>query len=285
VKLCWFASALVSLVFSLFAGTPVDAVSVKAQPLLYDAALAEGERKKGFIDISNPSSSTIKLKTSVQAFRQIDNDGNLAFYDDDQVAAGIIPDLTEFDLGPRQVMRMYFLLDGTKLPSGDVFGALFVTTDNEQTQGAAQAVRVGTLFTLTNGTAAARNAQVTQLQANFFQFGDQVTGSYQIKNIDNPDKKTGFRPKVMVQLEPWGDKAAHEGALVSAGITRTNNFMVGSDTLGIYKLSVQYQDSKREQWVLVVTGVWRYVLGGALGGLIVGLGTFALARIYGRRNS
>lgn len=277
------ATSTLSLLFTLVTGTPAAALSLKTQPLLYDASLAEGEKKKGFIDISNPSSATIRLKTSVQAFRQVDDDGNLAFYDDEQVAAGIIPDLAEFDLGPRQVMRMYFLLDGTKLPHGDVFASLFVTTTGDPLPGTTQSVRVGTLFTVTNGTAASRHAQITQLQTNFFQFGDQITGSYRIKNTDDPAKKTGFRPQVAIRLEPWGAEKTDQSALTLAGVTRTNNFSIGDNTLGVYKLSVQYQDSKREQLVFVATGVWRYVMGGAMVGLGVGLAALALKYVHKMR--
>lgn len=249
-----------TLLATLLMGSSVGAMSLKMQPLIYTDSLAKAEKKKGFVDISNPTGKTIHLKTSVQAFRQVDNDGSLRFYDDPQIQAGITPDLEEFDLGPREAIRMYFLIDGAKLPSGDVFGALFVSIIPSEPSGVGSSVRVGTLFTLINGTPGSRNADVTLLDVPFWNFGSGVAGSYQVKNPAEADAATGFFPSVTVALDPLHHQRQVESKLVLAGHSRTTDFQINSDRLGFYKISAVYGQSKQEKWVFMMTGYWRIVM-------------------------
>ena len=66
--------------------------TLQVQPLQNEAVLQQGERKKGFVDITNPQPEAIKVKFSVGGFRQIDTAGNLSFYDSEQLRAGILLD-------------------------------------------------------------------------------------------------------------------------------------------------------------------------------------------------
>lgn len=239
---------------------PVHALSLKMQPLIYQDNLAKGEKKKGFVDISNPTSTTVRLKTSIQAFRQTDDQGSLQFYDDKQVAAGIKPDLDEFELKSHEAIRMYFLIDGAKLPSGDVFGALFVSTEPENGVGATSSVRLGTLFTLTNGTPSAHNAAITDLQVPFWQFGDTVQGSYRIKNVAKAGESTGFFPTVTVAIKPFDQQVQQQGKLIFAGRERENTFQLTSSRIGFYKVSVAYGNSRQSRLVFMITGYWRLLV-------------------------
>ncbi len=81
---------LAILGLSLLLTAPTSALSLKLQPLLYNDILKKGEQKKGFIDISNPTGQTLQLRSSVQAFRQVDNTGTLEFYENEQVSAGAL---------------------------------------------------------------------------------------------------------------------------------------------------------------------------------------------------
>lgn len=240
-----------SAVFSL----QVSALGLKVQPLIYSDTLNQGETKKGYVDVSNPTNEKVQLKTSVQAFRQIDDQGNLEFYDSEQIEAGLKVDLDEFELGPKQALRLYFVLDGTKLPSGDVFAALFVSSKPKKLdEGSATAVRVGTLFTIVNGTPGAREAAVTGLDVPFWQFGDQITGSYQINNTADADKASGYYPEVNISLWPFGGKTTDKSSLVFAGNTRSNDFAVDGPAFGIYKLTADYQYSSQDRWIFVAKG-------------------------------
>jgi len=267
-----FSLVFLVLGVALLSSEPAQALGLKVAPLDYTVALKKGEKQKGFIDLSNPTAVTMRVKTSVQAFRQTDDRGSLTFYDDEQVGAGVKPDLDEFELGPREAVRMYFLVDGTKLPEGDIFAAIFFTTQpTKQGAGVTELVRLGTLLNITNGTAGQRQAEIVDLSVPFIQFGSDIKGTYRVHNTGDPQKSTGFYPNVVVAIDPFHQELVQRGRLVFAGRTRENSFEMTSARLGFYKVSASYGESRKEQWVLMLDGVSLAILGLVL---IVGTGTF-----------
>lgn len=271
---------LITVIAAVVSSTHVDATSLKMQPLLYNDSIQKGEKKKGYVDISNPTGQTIQLQTSVQAFRQTDNNGSLQFYDNEQVSAGIIPDLSNFTIGPREAIRMYFLIDGSKLPEGDVFAAIFVSTKGEQeARGIAEVVRLGTILTIVNGTPGARQASIESLSLAFFQFGQGIEGAYRIKNVADPTVTTGFYPEVVVRLTPFATESTAKSPLVMGGKSRESNFSLKGDRLGFYKLSVGYGKSEQSRWVFVMTGFWQW-----LAPLIIFIGIFGVIVLKAKRH-
>ena len=256
----WLIGIVLAVALAVPYAQPTAALSLKMQPLIYRDTLGKGEQKKGFIDVSNPTGEKLRLRTSVQAFRQVDDNGSLQFFDEPQIAAGIKSDLDEFELGPREAIRLYFLIDGTKLPSGDVFGALFVSTVSSQKSGSVTSVRLGTLFVLTNGTPGSRDGKITDFDVAFWQLGDGINGTFSIKNTARPGSATGFFPSTLVAIEPLRQQSQVDSKLVFAGRTRQSDFQLQSSRLGFYKVSVQYGDSKQEKWVFMMTGYWRAIV-------------------------
>lgn len=61
--------------FCTFGAPSASATSLKISPLRYDTTLSAGEKKKGFVDVTNPSGSDVHVMLTVQAFRQTDNTG------------------------------------------------------------------------------------------------------------------------------------------------------------------------------------------------------------------
>lgn len=241
-----------ALLWTLLATTETHALSLQVAPLEYKTQLKTGEKKRGTVDISNSSSLRVRVKSSVQAFRQVDNNGTLQFYDSEQLSAGVKLDLDEFELGPREAVRMYFELDGTKLPTGDVFGAIFFTLDPAQPRaGVGQTVRVGTVLSLVNGTPGSRSADITALAVPNFQLDSTVNGSYTIKNTANPASATGFYPTVSIASWPFGKTQKQTGRLVFAGRTRDNTFSFQTPPFGLYKVSVSYGSSQKSSWLFV----------------------------------
>jgi hypothetical protein len=250
----------------------VSALSLKVAPLSYDVTLKKGEKQKGVVDISNPTGETVRVKTSTQAFRQVDDMGTLQFFDHEQVSEGVQLDLDGFELGPREAVRMYFQLDSTKLPTGDVFAAIFFTTEPLQPKvGVGQAVRLGTLLSIVNGTPGARSADVTSLNTGFIQFDDVIRGSYAIKNTGDPVKTTGFYPEVNIGVSPFGEHRAEKGKLVFAGRTRQNTFELKAPWIGFYKVSAQYGASEQSKWIFVVHP-WALIV------LLIALASVVIAR-------
>jgi hypothetical protein len=258
---------------------PVSALALKMQPLIYKDTLKKGERKKGFVDISNPTGETLRLKTSVQGFRQIDDNGSLQFFDSPELTAGIKPDLDEFELGPRQSVRMYFQIDGIKIPSGDVFAALFVSTIPTEKSGSVSSLRLGTLFVLTNGTPGSRDAEITKLDVGFWQLGETVDGSFTVKNKAREGSATGFFPSVNVSIKPLDSTQKIDSKLVFAGRSRQSDFQISENRIGLYKVIAQYGDSKQGKLVFMVTGYWRgVVIAGVLLLLVAVAGWLTLRR-------
>lgn len=247
------------------ASVPAGAQTLRIQPLEYHTALKAGEMQKGFIDITNPDDKTAFIVVDVKAFRQADDQGVLQFYESEEITAGILPDLTEFELGPKETLRMFFHVDGSKLPTGDVFGAIFVSAQEEGSEsGVYQTIRAGTLLNIVNKTPGSRQASITDLKIPFFHFGSHLAGSYTVKNTANQNEVTGFYPSVTIAINPYRAEYKQPEKLVFAGISRTSSFTIEDSRLGFYKVSVSHAGSSKEQWVFMATGKW-------LGRAIVGM--------------
>lgn len=269
----WFVAVAVlcAAIASFLYAPTTHALSLELRPLQYTAQLKAGDKQKGYIDVTNTTSDSITLQTQVQAFKQIDNQGNLTFYDDSRVAAGLIPDLKEAQLGAGQTLRMYFLLDGTKLPQGDVFAALFFKTATAAGSGAGGSVRLGTLFSIQNGTPAAHTAALKRVSVPFFQTGSNVSGTYMIQNTADPSQNTGFYPEVKIVAAPANVNVSHVSNLVFAGRTRTNRFTVPITDFGLYIVTVKYGNSSASRLVLHATLLQLGILVALLAALVVGV--------------
>lgn len=257
------------LALALFSQQSAGAISLKINPPDYRITLKSGEKQKGVIDVGNPSGAAVKVAASVQGFRQIDDQGNLEFYDDPKISEGVRLDLDNFELGPKETMRMYFLVDGTKLPEGDVYAAVFFTTiPSDRSVGVTQSVRLGNLLSIVNGKPGERKADITKLEVPFVQFGDQVTGTYAVKNTSDPNTKSGFYPDVKITMNPFETKQTNTSKLVFAGRERSNYFTINSSRFGFYKVRVEYNGGSREVWVLILNPVGLIVFGLAVVALI-----------------
>lgn len=261
-----FIAFCVSLIFVY---TPVGAQqALRIQPLEQRVSLAIGEKKKGFVDITNPTETPLSVTMSVQGFRQTGNNGALEFYTNDAISKGIILDFTEFELKARETIRLYFLIDGSRLPTGDVFAGIFAT--GQPTEGDSMvrsSVRVGMLLSVENGTPDARQAGIVHAELPFFQFGDRLTGRYVIKNLAPANQTTGFYPTVSIAVSPFHSQHQVTSDLVFAGRSRTNEFSVNEHRFGLYKVSVSYQGSVQSRWVFMATGPW--AMRGLIGVLLV----------------
>ncbi len=254
-----FLSALMISVFALVVLSPqVGAESLKIAPLKYEATLKKAETKKGYVDVSNPEYVPVDVKLSVQAFRQIDNDGSLQFYDNTQVSSGVTLDLASFTLKPRTAMRVYFLLDGSKLPTGDIFAAIFASTQPAISSGAVQSVRVGTLLFLTNGTPTSHQADITAIGASLFQIGDGLNATISVHNPGDEKSYTGFFPELTVKAQPYSTRTV-QGPLVFAGRTRTVDYVQNGDYFGPIRILADTGNESSAKWVFAVTGYWRWL--------------------------
>lgn len=266
--------AVVSSISMLFYVSTTSAVGLKLAPLEYRTTLKKGEKQKGFIDVSNPSEKTVRVRTSVQALKQTDNQGSLVFFDNEQLSEGIKLDVDDVEIGPRQALRMYFLIDGSKLPQGDVYGAIFFTTYEKSTgtgTSQAQQVRLGSILSIVNATPGLRQAQITGLSTPLFQIGDTVKGTYTIKNTASSQLSTGFYPEVQTSISPIGEQKKQTASLVFAGRERVNDFSLRAPLIGFYRVSAEFQGKGAYKIIFVINQkllVLLAVLGVAIGLLI-----------------
>lgn len=235
-----------------------DQPALQIQPLQHVDQLAKGERKRGFVDITNVQAQAIDVELSVQGFRQTDNSGTLVFFDDERLSRGIQLDLYDARIPAHKTLRLYFVADSTRLPSGDVFAAIFARITGQAGKGSDTSVRLGSLLMLTNGSPGAREAKVSALTLPWFQAGSGIEGQVSITNTAASQTASGFFPEVAVQVWPFRPTTLHS-PLVYAGNTRTVSFRMPGDYIGVYHVAASYQGHGVSRWVVAITGYWRWV--------------------------
>lgn len=241
-------------------GQNVAASGMSIAPLEYRASLGAGEFKKGYIDVVNPDATTIVVQFSVQAFRQVDNQGGLQFYDNPAITKGVQLDLESVELGPREGARVYFQLDASSLPSGDVFAAIFATSEpNKQNVLTLPSARVGTLLMIQNGTPPKHHAEVAAIDTDWLQIGDAVTARLLIKNTDpSGGSAIGFSPTIDVALQPYTMRSVN-GPLIFAGFSREVIYRQPGNYFGPLVINASIDGISATRLVFVVTGFWRWL--------------------------
>lgn len=271
--------------YIFFAAPSVSAEPVIGlQPLQYVETLQKGERKKAFIDVTNPALQLVSVRFSVQGFKQVDDKGTLSFYTDEKISNGILLDYQEIQIPAKKTLRLFFVVDGTKLPTGDVFAAIFAQTKPVETA-KIPSVRVGTLLILTNGTPGARQVSVEEFKTPLLHTGDSISGQIKIKNTAPVSMASGFFPEITLRTWPFGPNTTITGPLVYAGNTRTISLNQPSSQLGIYKITASYGESSKGQWVVLVTGIWRWVLLTAFTVIFIAFLTYNLIKKRRRNKS
>jgi hypothetical protein len=247
-----------SVFWAGFEAATTHAASIQIQPTIYkNVILKKGEKAKSFVDISNPTATTQEIRLTVQRYKQIDDSGSLTFFDDESVSKGVKLDLDNFELNPRDSIRVFFQLDGTILPFGDIFAAIFARTVPRDGM-VAQAVQVGTLLAVTNGTPAAHTATIDNLSASPFQWSDSIDAALTVKNTAPEGSATGFFPQITVNLQPYSSRTV-EGPLVFAGRSRSVSYTQKGSYFGIIRLNVQTDSGQASRWLFAVTGYWRWL--------------------------
>lgn len=249
---CGLAVAMVCVVTA----QPASAASLEITPLRYDAKLAAGEKKKGFVDITNPGSAAMTVKLSVEAFRQTDNNGSLEFYHDELIQGGVLLDYDEVDLGPKETLHLAFVLDGAKLRTGDNFAAIFATSVPSEHGAGEQTIRVGTILIIQNGTPSTHTAAVEDLSSDFIQLSDGLRAVFSVRNTADAQAATGFSPAITVSAWPYFSETV-TGPLVFAGKSRQVDYQKKGNFLGVLAVRVKTGDSEQVAYSLLITGFWR----------------------------
>ncbi len=248
------------------AAANAGSTSLQVAPLQYEAKLESGKVSTGFIDVANPTGTTITIQSSVRGFKQTGTDGGLEFFDDPILAAAIKPGLTEFALGPREAVRVVFSVDATKLPQGGVYAAIFFNTAPPRESAShsyiAEIANIGTLLLLTNGEGSTHQGQVQGLMLKHWQWGSSLEGAFSFTNTDHTAQPVGFKPQLNVRVMPWGHRQDTETGFVLPGTTRQFSFTRPGAYFGLLTVTVADADTGTHttSWVLACTGWCRWAV-------------------------
>lgn len=248
--------------FGVLMSVPVSATGLKIAPLKYEELLELGSEKTGYVDVANPTDFNLRVRTSVEAFRQVNNQGDLEFFPDEQLEAGIVLDVDEFELGPREAARIFFTIKSNNLPEGGIYATVFFETvtenESDQVSTIGTVARVGTLLILQNGDGD-RDGEIVEVALPFWQFGKGVEGRISYHN-PNAERAVGFSPELSVRVA-WGEGSAITSGLVLPGITRDFSLMRPGDYFGLVPVTVTDEMTGEEQrvWVFAITGLAQFV--------------------------
>jgi hypothetical protein len=258
-----FASAGAIL---LPAAASAEVPGLQVNPLQYEETLSTDKVKLGYIDVANPSDTTITLQSRVQAFRQLGTEGQLEFYDDAQVSDGIKVDLSGFELGPREAVRVAFSVDPVKLPKGGVYAVVFFRTippaQSSSSTFVAESANIGTLLILQNGPAGAHVGDISRIDLPFLQWGGGLQGNLEYRNTDRSRAAAGFRPALTARAFPWGQAPKVTTGLVLPGAARHFTFERPGAYFGLVPVTITDTDSAqhRTAWALALTGWCRWAV-------------------------
>lgn len=255
-------------IFLSIAIAPISAFAdagLQLNPLKYEDKITTDTVRRGYIDVANPGDSTVKVETSVRGFRQIDLDGNLAFFDDRALTAGIIPDLGTFDLGPRDAIRMYFSVAPKKLPRGAIYGAIFFRTVPEQGQSdnsyLTASANLGTLVILQNGAADKPTSQIVNVNFPFLQLGSVLSGQASVLNTSG-QSAAPFNAALKAKISPFGQSISVASGLVMPGTTRIFRISRNGSYFGLLPVTLRdtVTGASTTTWIFACTGYFPYLL-------------------------
>ncbi len=259
--------AAVLLFATLLPSIPAEAdvPGLQVNPLLYEDTLTSSTVKLGYIEVSNPSDTTITLQSRVQGFRQKDNQGRLSFFDDPQISDGIKVDLATFDLGSHEAIRVAFSVDPAKLPKGGVYAVIFFRTippaQSSVSSFVAESANIGTLLLLQNGGLGVHVGQITHLNLPFWQFDRGISGTLDYRNTNRSTTAVGFKPALTGRVLPWGSAPRLATGLVLPGSERQFAVSRPGSYFGLLPVTLTDIESHQNstQWVFAITG-WYQLL-------------------------
>ncbi len=256
---------IVGLFFCLAPAAVSADASLQLNPLKYEDSLPDAAVRQGFVEVSNPSDTTVTVTTSVRGFKQADLDGNLAFFDDAQLSAGIIPDLASFSLGPKEAIRVTFSVNPSKLPKGGVYAVLFFRTQPEAATSNVsyllESANVGTLLLLQNGSTGKPNGEISKLSFPLWQLGSGIRGSLTYHNTDRNTGGNAVTPRLSVKIPLIGKDHHPSGALILPQSSRAIPLSVAGSYFGILPLQVSAEGAATKTvFIIACTGWFSYIL-------------------------
>lgn len=239
---------------------------LRLSPLKYTEHLELGHTKIGFIEASNPTGTPTTASLEVQAFRQINDRGELEYYDDERLSSAVTPALKTFTLGPREAVRIRFDIDPNKLGPGGAYGVIFLKVSSGDVAASQinTAARIGTLLILDVAGDGTTQGRLSNLSAPGFVYGSAplVTANYSFTNTGSGPKALAYAPKLTATLGSVKTPAA--GPFVFPGRTRPGSITVRpQNQIGLVNFTIHDTSAGHgaplSRWMFVVTGFWTWL--------------------------
>jgi hypothetical protein len=259
-----------ALLLTLWLAIPFSATAslpeLKLSPLEIQEHLELGHPKIGYVEASNPTSTTAHITIEVQAFRQINDRGQLDYYNDQRIVAGIVPAQNSFDLGARETVRLKFSVDPNKLGPGGAYGVIFmrVTSGEQAASQINTSARIGTLLILDVAGKGTKSGQLTNVSINHAGYGATQLGiNFNFKNTGSGQSGLAYAPALQFRLGWSGPYHDVTGPFVFPGRTRvqTINLNAGSH-VGLVPFRIEDIGSGHitTRWLFIVSGDWTWRL-------------------------
>lgn len=262
IKMFMYAVIVMAIGAVFFGAEQAEASSLKISPLVFKDQLEPGEVRKSHIDISNTSDQEVAVTAEVEAFKQVDQNGELAFYPKAEYREGVVLDYDSFTLGPRETLRLYFSIDASRLPVGGVHAAIFFKTEyaaaSMQT-GIQPIVRVGALLVINNSSEPA-DLQIQKLHSPLLQFGHAVQAGVELRNASPEESGVAAATNITASLWPFGGSKELESPLIFPGNTRMTQMEIPSNYLGLVRLEASIDGNKSQKWIVAATGYGRWIV-------------------------
>jgi hypothetical protein len=262
------AWSLTIAVLPLLVPVPAHAAlpELRIAPLEYRQHLDLGRLKTGVIDASNPTGSSMHVQVQVQAFRQLNDRGELQYYDDGRITSAITPAASGFDIGPREAVRTKFTIDPNKLGDGGAYAVIFLRTSDDQTAPGqiSTSARVGTLLVLDVGSGGTHTGRLNLDGLPALHLGgSSLPLGYSYANTGHGSKALAFAPQITASTT-WSPPRKLTGPFVFPGRTRHQSANLPlANQLG--PVQIRLTDGSggspaTSRWVFVVTGIWIWLL-------------------------
>ncbi|HEX3082606.1 MAG TPA: hypothetical protein VHQ86_05115 [Candidatus Saccharimonadia bacterium] len=242
--------------------------ALRLSPLKYTATLELGHPKIGYIEADNPTGATMHVTVEVEAFRQINDRGELEYYPDERLAAAIQPGLSSFDLGPREAIRVKFTIDPNRLGPGGAYGVIFLrTTSGSHTASQINtSERIGTLLILNVPGAGTTAGRILDLHLPTFVYGKTTLPlAFSYQNTGQGSGALAFTPSLTTATGWRALPHTITGPFVFPGRTRQGqtNLVLGNQ-FGLIPVSIQDTTPGTPKypthWIIAVSGFWTWLL-------------------------
>ena len=239
--------------------------SLQLNPLKYEDTFSSTSVRQGYVTVSNSSDTSVSVATTVQGFRQIGLEGNLEFFDDPKLSASIVPGLINFDMGPRESIRLAFTVDPAKLPKGGVFAVIFFRTLPPLGDGnnsyLSESAKVGSLLLLQNGQLGQKIGHIKTVSIPFFQFGSSIHGTVVYENTNRDPQAPSFTPNLTAHIGYLASAKTFAGSLVLPLSARNMSLNRPGSYFGLLPITIKTAESGDEatRFVFACTGWCQYV--------------------------